>query len=330
MTYSTKRTLACLVGLQCAAAMGLAFSVSAQSMGHATQLYDGGKVIEAKKEFLALQKADDRSAAVAYYLGRIATSESNFDEAIRHFERALDLEDGNALYHFSLGSALQQVTPRASMIKMPFLARRMRKEWERAVELDPNQVDARIGLVQFYAMAPGVLGGNMDKAHQQAEEISKRNAMRGAIARATIEGQQKNAVAEQASYLQAIAAEPDSSAGYFALSNMYTRDGKAAAAFATLDQYSQRHPDNHWTMYYVGRVAGATGQDIDQGESALKQFLATPPSDAYAPTIAGAHYWLGQIAEKRGVKDAAREHYRTALKIDPKSQLSKKALEAQK
>jgi tetratricopeptide (TPR) repeat protein len=170
----------------------------------------------------------------------------------------------------------------------------------------------------------------MDKAHQQAEEISKRNAMRGAIARAMIEGQEKNAVAEQASYLQAIAAAPDSSAGYFALGNMYARDGNAAAAFATLDQYSQRHPEDHWTMYYVGRVAGTTGQDIDQGESASKQFLAVPPSDAYAPTIAGAHYWLGQIAEKRGAKDAARDHYRTALTINPKSQLAKEALKALK
>ena len=62
----------------------------------------------------------------------------------------------------------------------------------------------------------------------------------------------------------------------------------------------------------------------------LRAFLASPPTDAHATMIAGAHYWLGQIAEKRGAKDAARDHYRTALKINPKAQLARQALDALK
>ena len=62
----------------------------------------------------------------------------------------------------------------------------------------------------------------------------------------------------------------------------------------------------------------------------MKQCLAGPPTDAHAPMLAGAHYWLGQISRKRGAKDAAREHYRTALTINPKSQASQRALEALK
>lgn len=73
-----------------------------------------------------------------------------------------------------------------------------------------------------------------------------------------------------------------------------------------------------------------SAQSIDRAKSdrALRQFLAAPPADAFALTMAGAHYWLGQIAEKRGSKDAAREEYQAALKIDPRNPLIRKAMES--
>jgi TolA-binding protein len=43
-----------------------------------------------------------------------------------------------------------------------------------------------------------------------------------------------------------------------------------------------------------------------------------------------AHYWLGQIAEKRGAKDGARDQYRAALQINAESIASQKALDALK
>jgi tetratricopeptide (TPR) repeat protein len=313
-----------------AIATALASSAFAQSIDHAKQLFDGGKYTEAKTELLVLQQANGRSAAAAYYLGRIAMIDNDSDEAIRQFERAVKLEEGNALYHVWLGSALGDAAGRASPFKQPFMARRVKNEWERAVALDPNQIDARFNLVQFYTMAPGFMGGGIDKARQQADDLTKRNPMRGAMARGLIEEHEKNAAAAEAAYQQAIAAAPDSSAGYFALINAYARAGKAADAFATLDQYVKRQPDDRWALYHNGRASGVTGQQLDRGEAALEQFLAKPPLDAHPANLAGAHYWLGQIAEKRGAKDAAREHYRTALRINPKSQQSQRALDALK
>lgn len=312
------------------AALAVASSAFAQSIDHAKQLFDGAKYAEAKIELLALQKANDRSAATAYYLGRIAMFDNDGDEAIHQFERAVQLEDGKALYHVWLGTALGDAAGRASPFQQPFLARRVMSEWERAVALDPNQIDARFNLAQFYAMAPALMGGGIDKAREQAGEITKRSPMRGAMARGMIEEHEKNAAAAEAAYQQAIAAVPDSSAGYFALSNTYARGGKAAEAFATLDQYVKRHPEDRWVLYHTGRTSGVTGQQLDRGEAALQQFLAKPPLDAHAANMANAHYWLGQIAEKRGAKDAAREQYQTALRINPKSQLSQRALDALK
>jgi tetratricopeptide (TPR) repeat protein len=316
------------LGLLLFATIGLAPSMSAQSMERGKQLFDGAKYAAAKAELVAVQNADRRNAAAAYLLGRIATIDNDGDEALRQFERAVQLEDGNADYHTWLATTIGDAAQRASPIRQPFMARRVKKEFERAVELDPNQLDARFRLVGFYAFAPGIMGGSMDKARQQAAEIAKLNPMRGAMARGIVALYEKKPAAQEAACREAIALGPDSLVAYVALVDALVPSGKAAEAFATLDDYMKRHPDDRWILYHTGRVAGATGQQLDRGERALTQFLAAPPPDAYAPRIAAAHYWLGQIAEKRGAKDVAREQYQMALKINPKSQLAQRALDA--
>jgi tetratricopeptide (TPR) repeat protein len=299
----------------------------AQSIDRARQLFQGARYAEAKAELMALQRANAADAEVAYYLGRIATVENDAEEAIRQFERAVELEDGNALYHYWLGSAVRELTPHVSKFKMPFYARRLKKAFDRAVALDANQIDARFGLVQFYASAPNGLGGNRNRARQEAAEIAKRSPLRGAIARGFIAEMEENPTAEEVAYQEAIAASPDSISGYRALTETYARQGKTAQAFATIECYAQRRPDDRAALYHVGRIAEMTGQQMERGESALKQFLEVPPTGAHVAMIADAHYHVGRIAERRGTKVVAREHYGAALKLDPRSP-ARKALGA--
>ncbi|MEK7401785.1 MAG: tetratricopeptide repeat protein [Gemmatimonadota bacterium] len=306
-----------------------ASSAHGQTIDRARQLFDAGEHAAAKRELIAIHQARRDDAESAYLLGRIALIENDGDEAVRRLERAVELDGSKAAYHAWLGNAIREVTPRAGKIRMALNARRMRREWERALQLDPDQIDARAGLIQFYAMAPGVMGGSMDKARAQAAEIARRNAMRGALARGLIAEVEGNVAAEEATYRQAVIAAPDSSAGYFALANMLARTGRGDDAFAVLVRYAERRPDDRWVLYYTGRVAGVSGLQPDRGERALNQFLASPSVDANVVFLAGAHYWLGQIASKREMKDVAREHYRTALTINPYSP-AKRALEEMK
>ncbi len=313
-------------GLFTITCLTLATPGRAQSLDRGRQLFVEQKIIEAKAEFLALQKMGDQAAATSYYLGRIAIIENDGDAAVRHLERAVELEEANALSHAWLGNAIRLVTPRASKFKMALLARRMKKEWERAVQLDPNQLDARVGLIQFYAYAPGFWGGDKDKARAQVAEIAKRNIFRGALARGLMAEIEKNVAEEETAYKLAVASAPDSADGYFALSAMYARHGLHEQAFDALQKYERLHSNDPRLWYEVGRVAGTTGQQLERGEAALNRFLASPPPGASIAYIAGAHHWLGTIAEKRGNKGTARERYRTALKINPHSKLAKEAL----
>jgi len=50
---------------------------------------------------------------------------------------------------------------------------------EKAVELNPDSIEARFDLMEYYLQAPAFLGGDVAKAEGQAREISKRSAAAG-------------------------------------------------------------------------------------------------------------------------------------------------------
>jgi tetratricopeptide (TPR) repeat protein len=276
----------------------------------------------------ALNAQPSARARVFYNQGRTALQETDYPTAIQSFERAIELDDANADHHYWLGRALSEVAPRVSKFKLPMMARRVMKEMERAVALDSAHVDARVALAEFYAMAPGFMGGGKDKARAQAAVVTRQSAMRGAMVDAEIARQEKNWNAEQAAFERAIAVAPDSSSPYVGLADAFVRVEKADAAFVTIKRYATRRPDDRWTLYYTGRLAGTSGQQLDEGEKAMQEFLATPPKDITLPARARALYWFGKIAERRGNKLMARERYQAALQANPKYELANDALES--
>ncbi len=67
----------------------------------------------------------------------------------------------------------------AIIFRKPGYARRTRKAFENAVRLDPDHLAARTKLVEYHLYAPGILGGNTDKAREQADEIKSLNPTEG-------------------------------------------------------------------------------------------------------------------------------------------------------
>lgn len=297
------------------AALALAAPAFAQSQATAQQRFEAADYGAAKREYTALQLANPRDAAAAYHLGRIAALENDWHVAVGQLERAVRNDPDNALYHYELGAVLQDGMMYLGLFRIPVHVGQMVREWNRAVTLDPDQLDARMALVRFYAHSRR----GLIKARVQAREIAKRDPMRGAIATGVIAKRLHHRRAEEAAYQAAIVAAPDSAAGYFELSRLYRRQRRPDAAFATLQSYARRHPENTWAMYEQGRLAGRTGQKLDRGEDALRTFLARPPADASVTYLGGAHYWLGRIAQRRGTTAIARAEYQTAVAINPHS-----------
>lgn len=106
--------------------------------------------------------------------GRQAFERHEYDRAIEWFEKAVQLDEQNSDFHLWLGRAYGHQALRSHVLKQPFLALKVKEHFERAVELNPDNLAARADLQEYYEKAPGFLGGSNDKARQQAEEIARR------------------------------------------------------------------------------------------------------------------------------------------------------------
>ncbi len=127
------------------------------------------------------------------------------------------------------------------------------------------------------------------------------------------------------------AGDPDSLNAVTSWSNFLANNGRAEEAFAPLDRYLAKHPDDRLARWWVGRTAAISGKQLDRGEQLLRVLLTEPqPTTGPRMLPENLHFRLGDIAAKRGDKATARTEYQAALKLNPRHEAAKKGLDAVK
>lgn len=253
------------------------------ALAAAVGLYQQRKPLEAQQAFEALALKDPENADIQFYLGRLALQRDDPAKAVVYLEKAVALVPGDSRFHLRLGDAYGRSAQKAGLFSKMGLAAKCRAEYEKAVELDPKSLDARLSLLGFYQQAPAIAGGGLDKAHIQAEEIKKLDANRGRIA----------------------------------VAGLYVVEKKYDLAFAEFETALQLDPADYAALFQTGRLAAITGEKLDRGLATLRQCLAQTPPEGQ-PGHAAAHWRIGNILEKKGDQPGARAAYEAALKVDPK------------
>lgn len=247
----------------------------------AVALYDAKQFPEARAALEKITAAEPNNAAACYYYGmtlRRRGDATAIDDAVPWLAKAAELEPKNATYLADFGGSSLQLAGKTSSISA---ANRGKDALLRSLELNPNNLDAREGLLQFYAQAPWPIGSS-SKAAAQADEIAKRDPQRGLLAQITVKTSAK----------------------------------KYAEAAAICEDVLKKNPDNYLALYQIGRTASVSGENLDRGIVTLRRCLElTPPPNA--GTHANAQFRLGTLFEKKGDKSAARAAYEAALKLDP-------------
>lgn len=258
--------------------------------------------------------------------GRAALTRNDSDAAVDLLEKAVAQSPNNAEAHYFLGAAYGDKAQKANMFSAASLAGKTKAEFEKAVALNPNYLDARFALLQFYAIAPGIVGGSFDKAAEQASEIKKRDPVWGHRASAFIYNAQKKPELAKKEYQDAVREQPNSAKAhtYFA-QYLAGTEKNYPAAFEELETALKLDPAFMPARYQFGRTAGLSATNLPRGEEMLKGYLGYTPKEE-EPSIAGAHYWLGMIYEKQGRKADAKRSYETALKLNPALKPASEAL----
>ncbi|MGB9029160.1 MAG: hypothetical protein WCC27_03485, partial [Acidobacteriaceae bacterium] len=112
---------------------------------------------------------------------RVFYEEAQWDQAIPDCEAAVQLAPGDSNYHLWLGRAYGQKADHASLVFGYPLARKVRAEFEQAVQLDAHNAAALADLGEFDVVAPVVVGGGLAHADAIVQQLRSVN-LSGALA----------------------------------------------------------------------------------------------------------------------------------------------------
>ncbi len=117
--------------------------------------------------------------------GRRLCGIEDYKRAQKSLERAVSKDPGNSTYHFWLGVAMGRRAEGMTgfgRFRAMGLAKKVKVQFERAVELDGSNLDALEALQNFHFNAPGIVGGNKGETRKLADRIRQFDEARGAIA----------------------------------------------------------------------------------------------------------------------------------------------------
>jgi len=148
-------------------------------LGRAVRLNDQGRHTEARLLLDTIVREEPHNHRALWNRGLVAMEDGEHELALDWFDRALAIDGQDAEYHLWRGYAYAQKLEHSNWFKKLLIAPKIRKSFERAVELAPNHVKARRALMRYYEQAPGLLGGGRTKAREQQEEILRLEAGSG-------------------------------------------------------------------------------------------------------------------------------------------------------
>jgi tetratricopeptide (TPR) repeat protein len=258
--------------------------------------------------------------------GRAATLRGENDQAVKLFEQAVAANPKNAEAHYLLGIGYGNQARNAGVLKMASMAKKAKAEFERAIAIDPNHLNARQALVDFYKIAPGVMGGSDEKALEQAAEIKKRDALAGRRAYARIHMHDKKPDLARKELVEAVREQPNNPRAHQAFGLfLLNTDKNYSSALHEFEMALKLDPNYGPAMLRIGQHAAITGTDFARGEQFIKKYFSYKPNDE-EPPHAVAWYWLGMLYEKNNRKADAKNAFQQAAKLAPGDKNIKEAL----
>lgn len=264
---------------------------------------------------------------VNFLLSQIRNAFGDRESPPKLAERAVALAPGVGKFHRQMAEVAGVMAQQSNMFRQLMLARRFQHEIDRALILDPNDLQALRDRMEFYLLAPGVAGGDPQKARATTIRIASLDACEGFLAEARLAAFHKETASIEGLLRKAVAADPasfrarESLAAYYLAPEHLNLDAAAAQGRdaisrdparvlgysisaevlaareswreldALLDSAEHQVPDD-FTPYYRAAVRLlATGRDLPRARRYLDKYLSQDP-EGNEPTRAEAQVCL--------------------------------------
>lgn len=292
-----------------------------EAAGQALDRGDAAAARDAVRPCLVASPHDGPSLLVA---ARASLGLADVDAAVRLLELAVATEPGRPDYHRWLAHAYGLQARGKGLFAQVALGKKAVAELEVAVRQDPDDLDSRVELIDFHASAPRLFGGDRDKAAAEAQEIARRDALRGLQAEARLALASGDAAAAEQRLELAVARFPERFEGPLWLGSFFLRRQGPAKAVPPFERALALAPEAPVASYGLGAALAASDGDPERAEALLRRYLAHLPGPG-EPSRADALYHLALVHRRLGKVQQARSELSEALRFDPEHGAARRA-----
>jgi len=260
--------------------------------------------------------AADGPGAAAFAAMQKAAAAGDTDGAVKFADQVVEAEPRNVAYLNVVGGVYCEKAGKANVFTKFSWAAKCRETWERAVGIDPKNIDVRMSLIQYYVRAPGIAGGGVDKAQAQATAIVGLDPVLGEIAWGNIAMSQKQPADAEPHFKKAAELDKAAMRGPVALASFYAGQGRWPDARGVFERRLANGAIDPFASYQIARLMQAQSVDLDKAIALFDGYLAAPPPPG-GPTHADAWFRKGQVYLQLKRTADARTAFQTALKLVP-------------
>ncbi|GGA56944.1 hypothetical protein GCM10011507_05340 [Edaphobacter acidisoli] len=306
----------------------IASSLPAFAAGDTAQanlLLQQGKVDQASTLLHQAISEQPGDAGAHALLCRVYYAQDMADSAVSECEKAANNAPNDSDTQMWLGRAYGLKASHANPVVAFSYARKVASSFQRAIQIDPDNVHAMNDLGEYYVDAPGIVGGGIDKAQNLASQMRTRFPAQSHRLLALI-AEKKGDLTTAESEFKAAADAAKTPEAYVDLGHFYQRHHEPDKAVAPLQAAidADRHRDA--ALVDAASILTAAHRSPDLAESVLREYLASSAKSDAAPAFK-VHMQLGNLLASRGDTEGAHREYAAALALASHYAPARKALQ---
>jgi tetratricopeptide (TPR) repeat protein len=324
MVRRMKRVLAAL----CIASTAMAAANAKQEAGleAGRRAYEASDYAKAIQVLQATAANDPQNGEVQLLLTKSYLELLEYDPAIKSAEKAVAIDAQNSVYHEWLGRAYGEKADHASLFSAISLAKKTRKEFDTAIQLDGKNLSARQALIEFDCSAPGIVGGGEEKALPQIKQLAEMDAAEGHYAAGNCRRQKKDFAVADEEFAKALESNPKSAGLIYDIGDYAVKRGQPERLLAVAEMGERVAPDDPRGKFYRGVALVLKKENPEEAERLLREYAKKAPVRSGYPRPVAAHAWLGRLFEDQNNMEEAVKEFESALKLDPKNKMAHEAL----
>lgn len=262
--------------------------------------------------------ANPEDAEAHNLLCRVYYQEEQWDDAIGECEAAVKLAPLGSEYHLWLGRAYGEKARSMHSIKAYGLAKKVRREFERAVELDNGSVDALSDLGEFYTAAPKIVGGDEKKAQDVARTLEQYEPAQACQLRGLLAEKNKNYAQAEIDYRAEVEASSQPAEAWMDLAAFYSRrrqrEQMLQAVHAGIDADQKAAKPYGPALVDGATILSSNNEDPQLAIQLLRLYLASPNQSADTPDFQ-VHVQLSRLLEQQGDQAGAVQQIEAAAAL---------------